>query len=353
MPTPLPPTPPKPPTPTSATLLAPSPHGAGDHGLICGWHFSPGQPPQEIVSLAAGVPAPKDDGFVWLHLNLSHAGAEPWLRAQAPLSEAWFDALADGSRSTRLERDGDDLFAVINDVTFDFTFDASDVATLWVAVQPRLVVTARRHPLRSVDRLRMAAKRGEPMASSVDLLDHLLRDQADELQAIVRRAAERLDDIEDAVLSGHHHQHTAELGRLRRLMVRLQRLLAPEPSALLRMLSRPPAWVDDAGLAQLHRASEEFALVLRDVGSLQERIRLLLDEAGTRVAEENNRSLYTLTMVTVLALPINLLAGLMGMNVGGIPLAEHPHGFWWMLVLIGSLTLALAWGLVRRLRPPR
>ena len=44
--------------------------------------------------------------------------------------------------------------------------------------------------------------------------------------------------------------------------------------------------------------------------------------------EQNNRTLFTLTLVTVLALPINIVAGFFGMNVGGIPLAEHPHGFW-------------------------
>lgn len=35
-----------------------------------------------------------------------------------------------------------------------------------------------------------------------------------------------------------------------------------------------------------------------------------------------------LTIVTGLALPINIIAGLLGMNVGGIPLAQHPDGFW-------------------------
>jgi zinc transporter len=204
-----------------------------------------------------------------------------------------------------------------------------------------------------VDRLRTAVKNGETLDSSVALLDHLLRDQADELQRIVRRAADRLDDIEDALLAGQHDRHSAELARLRRLTVRLQRLLAPEPSALMRTLSNPPAWVSAHDLQHLHRASEEFALVLRDVAALQERIKLMQDEVATRVSEENNRSLFTLTMVTVLALPINLIAGLMGMNVGGIPLAEHKQGFWLVLGLIGLLTGTLAWLVVARVRPRR
>ena len=47
-------------------------------------------------------------------------------------------------------------------------------------------------------------------------------------------------------------------------------------------------------------------------------------------------------MVTVLALPINIVAGFFGMNVGGIPLAENPHGFWLLVMLVASFTL-LAW----------
>jgi len=133
--------------------------------------------------------------------------------------------------------------------------------------------------------------------------------------------------------------------------VRLQRLLAPEPSALMRTLASPPGWVQAQDRAQLHRASEEFALVLRDIAALQERIKAMQDEVGARVAEENNRTLFMLTMVTVLALPINLISGLFGMNVGGIPLSESREGFWLMLGFIVLLTAVIAWMALRRLVP--
>ena len=55
------------------------------------------------------------------------------------------------------------------------------------------------------------------------------------------------------------------------------------------------------------------------MASLQERIKLLQEEIAAHVGEQNSRSLFVLTIVTVLALPINITTGLMGMNVGGIP----------------------------------
>lgn len=330
-------------------------YGADEHGLICGYRFGAegsAQPigSDEAVGQLRSITA--NAGFLWLHFNLSHARAESWLRRHGGLSEAFFEALSEGSRSSRIERDGDALFAVVNDVTFDFSFDAGDVATLWVHVRDGLVLSARRQPLRSIDRLRAEVKRGECLTSPVALLDHLLRDQADELLRIVRTATGRVDDIEDAVLAGQTMRHGGELAQLRRLMVRLQRWLAPEPSALMRMLGNPPAWVAERDTERMRQSSEEFAVVLRDIGALQERIKLLQEESTSRVAEENNRSLFMLTTVTVLALPINLIAGLLGMNVGGIPLAEHPHGFVWVVVLIAAITLLLGWIVWRQVRRP-
>ena len=59
------------------------------------------------------------------------------------------------------------------------------------------------------------------------------------------------------------------------------------------------------------------------------------------MSEQTSRTLFVLTAVTVLALPINVVAGLFGMNVGGIPLAEHPHGFWLIASLLAALTALL------------
>jgi zinc transporter len=77
--------------------------------------------------------------------------------------------------------------------------------------------------------------------------------------------------------------------------------------------------------------------------TLQERIKLLQEEIAALVNEDNNRSLFVLTIVTVLALPINIIAGLLGMNVGGVPLAQHEHGFWIVVAVIVTFTAIAGW----------
>ena len=242
------------------------------------------------------------------------------------------------------------LIAVINDVHFEFSFEPSDISTLWISVGPQLVVTARIKPLRSVDALRTAVNAGDAPRSSTELLEHLLRAQADVLVHIVRDATARIDTIEDDLLAARLDNKRARLGALRRMLVRLQRLLAPEPAALFRLLQNPPGWMAEADTQELRGSTEEFSVVLRDMQALQERIKLLQEEIEGRVAEQNNRSLFVLTVVTVLALPINIIAGLLGMNVGGVPLAQHAHGFWIVVAIILTFTVIAGWFAFRRKR---
>jgi len=331
-------------------VTPPTPYGADASGLICGFLFgSDGSGraigSEEALEWLGQSEGPEDapPGFVWLHFNLAHAAAERWLRDHVSLSGQFYESLRDGSRSTRVELDDDTLVAVVNDVHYDFAFEPSDISTLWLSVGPRLVVSARLQPLRSIDRLRDAVRRGARLASSVELLVHLMHDQGDVLVHIVRGTTLRVDAIEDTLLAGRLETKRADLGSLRRLLVRLQRLLAPEPAALFRLLKKPPEWIVEDDLQELRQSTEEFNVALSDMAALQERIKLLQEEIAGRVAEANNRSLFVLTVVTVLALPINIMAGLFGMNVGGIPLNEHPHGFWIVVAIIASFTAVAAW----------
>ena len=326
-------------------------YGADQHGLICGYLFVPGEP-GVAVGLAQAVEwlAQRDSdgsearpGFIWLHFNLSNATAESWIQQNLPVVPEFFAALREGSRSTRIEDADDTLVAVVNDVAFEFSFDPSEIETLWVNVSPGLAISARIHPLRSIDRLRHAVRDGCCFSSSVSFLNHLMHDQGDVLVRIVREATLQVDTVEDSLLGGKLQHKRANVGKLRRVLVRLQRLLAPEPGALFRLLRHPPPWIPAHDLEELRQATEEFSLVIRDMSELQERIKLLQEEIAAQVGEQTNQSVFTLTVVTVLALPINIVAGLLGMNVGGVPLAQHPHGFLIVVILIVSFTALAGW----------
>ena len=111
-------------------------------------------------------------------------------------------------------------------------------------------------------------------------------DLADALIDLVRQATLRIDDIEDRLLAGRLDHKRGRLGSMRRVLVRLQRLLLPEPAALFRLLAHPPAWIGESDVQDLRDATEEFSVVLRDMVAVQERVKLLQEEVAASVFDD-------------------------------------------------------------------
>jgi len=326
-------------------------YGSDHTGLIVGYRFSGLGAAQRIDATEAVAwmkCADRDNAeFIWMHFDLARAGAEKWLRQHLALPDAFYEVLREGTRASRIEYIDGSLVAVINDVLYDFAFNSSSISTLWVAADSRLVVTARQHALRSVDRLRNSVRTGAVLATTTELVVHLLRDEADVLVGITRTGIGKVDEIEDTLLADRLDLNRVGLGSLRRVLVRVQRLLAPEPAALFRLLNRPPAWMSEHDLQELRQSTEEFSAALNEMSALLERIKLLQEEVASRVNEQNNRLLLLLSVVTVFGLPFTVVSGLFGMNVGGIPFNEDKNGFWIIVGLVAGFTAAAVWLLFR------
>ncbi|MGE0449767.1 MAG: transporter [Vicinamibacterales bacterium] len=323
-------------------------YGSDRAGLVYGYAFEPEREgrPVDSDSAAQWLARQPDRGFLWLHFSSANSASETWLRRHVELPAVFYESLREGA-STRVEAIDDGLLAIVNDVQF-FAHEASSVSSVTFYIAPRVAVSARTTALRSIDRLRGAVRAGAVFSSTAALLAHLLRDQADVMVEIVRGATRQVDEAEDRIISGRTVSRVT-LGTMRRTLVRLQRLLTPEPAALFRLLSRPPSWLTDGDVGDLRQSAEELSTAVADSVALVERVRLLQEELTALLNEQTNRTLFILTVVTVLALPMTIIPGLFGMNVGGIPLTASPAGFWIVLVvmvlvvLVGAGLVLAAW----------
>lgn len=308
--------------------------------MVWAYHFRAGEPAKIVASsdIEATYEQVKktSDEFLWLNFSLANSSTLKWLKTNLTLPDSFYDSLQGHAGSTRLEQESDSLVVVINDVMYDFNFDSAEISSASLFINTDLVVSVRLRPLRSLEQLRSNVREGASFRSSAELLAHLLEDQVAVLSNIVRQKSNRIDEIEDKLLAQRITFKRSELGAIRRVLVRLQRLLAPEPAAFFRLLNKPPGWIKAEELTELRQSAEEFSLAVGDAANLIERVKLLQEELAALVNEQTNRTLSILTLVTVLALPINLTAGLFGMNVGGVPWASSAHGF---LVVAGTICL--------------
>ncbi|MEM5371265.1 CorA family divalent cation transporter [Paraburkholderia azotifigens] len=288
--------------------------------------------------------------FVWLHFHDIPRVLEGWPIQLAEVPAAFGDTVRHGYRSTRIMRAHKHFIAVLNDVDYDATRKRPlEAATLWVSADARCLLSVRTVPLRSVEQLRHEVCAGHPFHSPMALLIRLLQEQADVMIGIGRSAVHSAHVAEDMLSSGKLPK-SSNLGAFRRDLVRLRRLLAPEPAALFRLLSRAPDWLRDEDAQALHQCAEQFSLALRDASALEEHIRLLQAEIDSKIVEHTNRSVLILTSVTVIALPVTLISGLLGMNIGGIPLRSSAYGFWTILTITLLLTGVAAWLITRLMR---
>jgi zinc transporter len=96
------------------------------------------------------------------------------------------------------------------------------------------------------------------------------------------------------------------------------------------------------------RLSHRAHTLYHDGEQLQARTRLLQDELMAKLTMQSNQLLYVLSVMTAVLLPMTIISGLFGMNVGGLPLVNTPMGFW--VVSAVSIVIAAATYLfVRRL----
>lgn len=318
-----------------------------DRGLICGFRLRPNAAPQEIppeeVASALGQAQAGSDAVIWLHFNLSDARARRWLLEATFLPESLRELWREHDGNRRVEMVDDGLLLVVADFTYDDASDPSEVAPLWCFASSHLLITARLHPLKSADELRLQMRSYTTASSGIDLAAQLLDIRTNRVKRLANEMTDQLDNIEDRILAGKIEQQRELLGRNRRLCARLRREFAPERSDLNRFLHRPSGPLAEADRETLQSSTETLAFALEEIAEIYERSKLLQEELASRLAESTGRNLYVLSIVTAVMLPMTLVTGIFGMNVGGLPGLHGDHAFGWVMLLIlasGAVTLA-------------
>lgn len=311
-------------------------HGfAPEPGLICGFleRASGALEPLQWDGIEQALGS--TDGFVWLHFDLADARVQRWIAQTETLPDGARRMLLTEDEHVRLKPVGRGVAGVVNDLHHDFSGDPSAVGALRLYFDESRFVTARRQPLQAVDRLRRSMQDGPCSRRPLPLLSSLLHHLCDAFVGLMQEATDDLDAVEASILE-HDGDGDPSLGKVRRLLARLRRHLGPQRLALSALAARPPAWASEDDAAALRDAVHRLEAVGHDLELAQERGRQLHDERAARLAEITNRNLYFLSIVTALFLPMTLITGVFGMNVGGLPGVEQPHGFLWTMLLMGG-----------------
>ncbi len=293
-------------------------------------------------------------GFLWLHFDLKTAEMGSLIEGGHVGPRALVETVFRPDEHQRVTVEDGHVGGVVADLAKPGA-KPDAAGRLHFVMGPRSLVSGRRGPVESPDAVRATAEKGRPISSPVLLLETMVGYVAAAMAQTGQRLADELDGIEDRVLDGLVRDDRRRLGPIRRSAVRLHRQLLGLKAVFHRLEEDDTAQqLHGPAVAVAARLVQRLDALDRDVNTLAERARLLQDEVGARLAEESNRQLYVLSILSALFLPPTFITGLFGMNVKGLPLADDPRGF--LVVIVLSVVSGVAtYAIIRALgiRPPR
>jgi zinc transporter len=313
-------------------------------GLVCGYSVDNSGEMTTITWTDMDSALAAEGASVWLHFDQADAGARAWIGACERIPGPAKSVLLGSDSHMRIEAAGSGLFGVVGDLHHEFAQKSDQLDVLRLYLDNRCLISARREPLAAIDKLRSAIGEGLKVERPVALVTHFLYHVTDTLGDLILELADKVDAMEEALLGGSASRPGDELGRVRRVAARLRRHMVPQQHALLGLLSRLPGWIEESDATNLRNAIERLGALGHDLDLVQERARLLQEQASARLMEATNRNLYILSIVTTIFLPITLITGIFGMNLGGLPAQQDRFGFWYgigFMALIAFATMIL------------
>ena len=169
------------------------------------------------------------------------------------------------------------------------------------------------------------------------------------MSPVLETLDEVVDNLEEQVVEAQTYELRSRLGDVRRQAIALRRYLAPQRDVMARLQSERVPWLTDLDRARLREAADRLTRYVEDLDASRERAAVTQEELAGRLSEQMNRTMYVLSLVAAVFLPLGLLTGLLGINVGGIPGTETPWAFAMVCSILVILAAAGIWAF-RRMR---
>ena len=275
----------------------------------------------EIDAAAAG------EGILWVHIDYGQEAGRRWLEQDSGLSEITVEALLADEPRPRSLVTGDALLVILRGVNTNAGSDPEDMVSLRMWLEAGRIITVRRRRLAAIRDIRALIEDGRGPRDPGEFLQELVDRLLDRIGETVGDLDDLADALEDAVLSSESREIRPKLGSLRRQAIALRRYIAPQRDAVARLQAEKVSWLKDLDRGRLREHADRITRYIEDLDAARDRVAVTQEELGNRIAEDMNRTMFLLSVVAAIFLPLGLLTGLLGINVGGIPGTESPYAF--------------------------
>jgi magnesium transporter len=297
------------------------------------------------------VPAPRVEeleaaGLRWFNVERPGSLEQAWLQERFEFHALDLEDVLSRNQRPKIDEYPDYLFLVIHVPVFNHQAGRLVAGELDMFVGPDFVITLPNQPLPPVEYLFGRCEADADLREAIFsrgsgyLLYRLVDDSFDYCFPMLRKISNKLDALEDEIFEGRSEDVVRDISNAKQEIINFRKVIRPQRSVL-----------SDLEKIKGRYLTEDFDLEIYfdDIVDAHERIWDLLENYKEVVdgLEETNESILShrsmerlnvLTAITVIVLPLTLIASIFGMNVGlpggGLPEAD---GLITFIALIGVM----------------
>ena len=181
--------------------------------------------------------------------------------------------------------------------------------------------------------------------SSSTLLYELLSRLIKDCYNILDQNSININEVEEIIFASDQKNAVGKILELRRNIINIRKILQNHANILKHLQDMKSGVVPHESIKKHYEDLEEHSKRIWEVLDLQkEMVEVLNDTNESLLNDKMNIIMKTLTIFSVLVLPLNLLAGIFGMNtIKNMPFIDNPYGFWIiLLIMVVGLLLLLS-----------
>jgi zinc transporter len=268
-----------------------------------------------------------EDGVLWMHLEYSDASVQKWMLEESGLSTVSAEAMLSEETRPRSVLTANGLLLTLRGINPHPDASPEDMVALRLWSDGRRILTTRRRRLQSAREIAEALNQGVGPRDAGEFIESITDRIVARMAEVIDAINEDVDSLEEEVLTREAYELRPKLSELRRTTIGLRRYLAPQREAVMRLYAERIEWLSDTDRSRLRESADRTTRFVEEIDLVRERAIVVQEDLSSRLTEKMDKTMYVLSIVASIFLPLGFLTGLLGINIGGIPGADYAGAF--------------------------
>lgn len=315
--------------------------------LICAYEFDGQGNFKEIDDRPLTQPPPPQ-GFQWLHFDRQSAQTGDWITQSSGIDDHIAVALLAEETRPRCTPYGDGYLLNLRGVNLNPGANPEDMVSIRLWIEPNRVISNRRLRLLAVQDIRDRIADGEVPRTPGDIVVSLCGNLLDRMEPTLVELMDRVDELEEVILNSQVERNREELNNIRHRAILLRRFIVPQRDAIAQLVRMEGDHFSARNENLLTEAANRITRFAEELDAIRDRCGAIQDNLETQLMYRMNRTIYQLSVIAGIFLPLSFVAGVLGINVGGIPLEKSAWGFLSVCLMLGAIGALEFWYFRRR-----